>query len=97
MSDLVAKGDYVEGCKVNVEEHNRTKKTVNIFSEVMGDAAVDTEDEFYSRCKFSGKEVEHKTYDDTKNINYHDDEVKHDLFHEEVLLKKRQLVIQKKG
>lgn len=85
ISDLVANGDYVEAYKVNNEEHDRTKKNVKQFSEVIVDAAVDTEDEFFSCDNCFCKQVECKIHDHTKTINYHLDEVKHDLFNEEVL------------
>ena len=44
---LAAKGDYNGANKVELEEHNRTKKKIIDVSESMANAVVEAEQEFF--------------------------------------------------
>ena len=54
----------------------------------MANTAVEAEQEIFDEGKFKNIDVVHKTYDHSKNVNYHVKEVKNDTLKEEKLFKK---------
>ena len=55
----------------------------------MTKAVVEAEQEMFDEGKFENIDVVNKTYDHSKNINYHDKEVKNDTLKEENSFKKK--------
>ena len=52
------------------------------------------EQEIFDEGKFEKIDVVHKTYDHSKNVNYHVKEVKNDTLKKGKLFKKKQLLLQ---
>ena len=88
MYALPAKGDFEGAKKVELAERNRCKNNIIKFSESMANAAVESEQEFFNEGKFEYIDVVHNTYDNTKTVNYHLEEVQNETLKEEMLYKK---------
>ena len=64
------------------------KKNILKFSKSIANAAVEADQEIFNKEKFEYIDVVDKTYDHSKNVNYHVKEVKNDTLKEKKLLKK---------
>ena len=90
---LVVKGDTEGAKKIGIAEHNRCQKNILKFSKSIANATVEAEQEIFNKGKFEYIDVVDKTYDHSKNVNYHVKEVKNDTLKEKKLLKKKTIVI----
>ena len=91
---LVAKRDTEGAKKVVIAEHNRCQKNILKFSKSIANAVVEAEQEIFNKGKFEYIDVVDKSYDHSKNVNYHVKEVQNDTLKEEKLFKKKQLILQ---
>ena len=64
------------------------QKNILKFSESIANVAVEAEHEMFNEGKFENIDIVHKTYDHSKNVNYHVKEIQNDTLKEEKLLKK---------